>query len=105
MGNSAEVLLVESSRQLDSQTVHRQAFCTIGLRNIIGATMNYDFSLEIIREYIIKCIIQGSSKTALQWYSKCHCGASVTKTFTFKGVKLSIVQDLDMVRNDLSFIA
>jgi hypothetical protein len=26
--------------------------------------------------------MQGVSKIALQWYSKCYCVASVTKTFT-----------------------
>jgi hypothetical protein len=32
-------------------------------------------------------IIQGVSKRALQWYSKCYCVASVTKTFALKGVQ------------------
>jgi hypothetical protein len=36
--------------------------------------------------------MQGVSKRALQWYSKCYRVASVTKMFTFNGVKLSIVQ-------------
>jgi hypothetical protein len=31
--------------------------------------------------------IQGVSKRDLQWYSKCYCVASVTKTFTLKGVQ------------------
>jgi hypothetical protein len=31
--------------------------------------------------------IHGVSKIALQWYSKCYCVASVTKTFTLKGVQ------------------
>jgi hypothetical protein len=30
-------------------------------------------------------------KTALQWYSKCCCVESVTKTFTLKGVHRSTV--------------
>jgi hypothetical protein len=32
-------------------------------------------------------VIEAVSKRALQWYSKCYCVASVTKTFTFKGVQ------------------
>jgi hypothetical protein len=32
-------------------------------------------------------LIQSVSKRALQWYSKCFCLASVTKTFTPKGVQ------------------
>jgi hypothetical protein len=35
-------------------------------------------------------VIQGVSKTALQWYSKCYCVESVTKTFTLKGVQTII---------------
>jgi hypothetical protein len=35
--------------------------------------------------------IQGVSKTALQWYSKCYCVADVTKTFTLKRVERWIV--------------
>jgi hypothetical protein len=31
--------------------------------------------------------MQGVLKGALQWYSKCYCLASVTKTFTLKGVQ------------------
>jgi hypothetical protein len=31
--------------------------------------------------------MQGVSKIALQWYSKCCCVASVTKTFTLEGVQ------------------
>jgi hypothetical protein len=31
-------------------------------------------------------VSQGVSKRALQWYSKCYCVASLTKTFTLKGV-------------------
>jgi hypothetical protein len=31
--------------------------------------------------------IQGVSKRALQWCSKCYCVASVTKTFTLEGVQ------------------
>jgi hypothetical protein len=30
--------------------------------------------------------IQGASKRALQWYSKCYCAASITKNFTLEGV-------------------
>jgi hypothetical protein len=32
-------------------------------------------------------IMHGVSKRALQWYSKCYCVASVTKTFTLKGAQ------------------
>jgi hypothetical protein len=32
--------------------------------------------------------IQGVSKRSLQWYPKCYCVASVTKTFAFKGVQV-----------------
>jgi hypothetical protein len=32
-------------------------------------------------------LIKGVLKRALQWYSKCYCVASVTKTFTLKGVQ------------------
>jgi hypothetical protein len=32
-------------------------------------------------------IIQGDSKRDFQWYSKCNCGASVTKAFTLKGIQ------------------
>jgi protein-L-isoaspartate O-methyltransferase len=31
-------------------------------------------------------ILQVVSKSTAQWYSKCHCVASVTKMFTLKGV-------------------
>jgi hypothetical protein len=31
--------------------------------------------------------LQGVLKRALQWYSKCYCVASVTKTFKLKGVQ------------------
>jgi hypothetical protein len=30
-------------------------------------------------------VMQSVSKRALQWYSKCYCVASITKTFTLKG--------------------
>jgi hypothetical protein len=32
-------------------------------------------------------VMQGASKRASQRYSKCYCVASVTKTFTLKGVQ------------------
>jgi hypothetical protein len=34
----------------------------------------------------ILIFLRDVSKRALQWYSKCYCVASVTKTFTLKGV-------------------
>jgi hypothetical protein len=36
---------------------------------------------------ISQALIQGVSKRTLQWYSKCYSVASVTKTFTLKGVQ------------------
>jgi hypothetical protein len=35
----------------------------------------------------VNFVIQGVSKRDLQWYFKCYCVASVTKTFTLKGVQ------------------
>jgi hypothetical protein len=32
-------------------------------------------------------LMQCDPKRALQWYSECRCVASVTKTFTLKGVQ------------------
>jgi hypothetical protein len=39
--------------------------------------------------------VQGTSKRALQWYSKCYCVVSVTKKFNFKACKLPIVQGVE----------
>jgi hypothetical protein len=51
-------------------------------------------------------VMQGVSeiRVVLQWYSKCYCVASVTKTFTPKGIQLSIVQGVEgwTVRTPLS---
>jgi hypothetical protein len=39
------------------------------------------------RLVMVQCDFQCTvSKRALQWYSKCYCVASVTRTFTLKGV-------------------
>jgi hypothetical protein len=35
----------------------------------------------------LSMVMQGVSKRALQWYSKCCCVASVTKTFTLQGAQ------------------
>jgi hypothetical protein len=35
---------------------------------------------------IITIIMQGVSGKVLQWYSKCYCVVSVTKTFILKGL-------------------
>jgi hypothetical protein len=35
------------------------------------------------------CKYRVFKKRALQWYSKCYCVASVTKTFTLKGIQIN----------------
>jgi hypothetical protein len=47
--------------------------------------------------YIIFCyLIQGVSKRALQWYSKCYCVASVTKTTWALATGASLTQHRSM---------
>jgi hypothetical protein len=45
------------------------------------------FTLDSYSSKRLPLVMQGVSKRALQWYSKCYCVASVTKTFTLKGVQ------------------
>jgi hypothetical protein len=44
---------------------------------------------------LLPLVMQGVSKKALQWYSKCYCVASVTATFTLKGVQTIHLQRLE----------
>jgi hypothetical protein len=46
-----------------------------------------------LRDRVLCYIIQDVSKRALQLYSRCYCVASVTKTFTLKGVQTSFKMD------------
>jgi hypothetical protein len=41
--------------------------------------------LSILNKLVVK--IEGASKRALHWHSKCYCVASITKTFAFKGIQ------------------
>jgi hypothetical protein len=36
---------------------------------------------------VASTVMQGVSDRPLQWYSKCYCVVSVTKTFTLKGIQ------------------
>jgi hypothetical protein len=49
------------------------------------------FNLKKLNEEEVKEQIRVE---ALQWYSKCYCVASVTKTFTLKGAQITIVVDV-----------
>jgi hypothetical protein len=62
-----------------SPDIRFRAMCT----GVMSVTMEVNLS-------VWQCV-QGVSKTALQWYSKCYCVASVTKTFALKAYKLSII--------------
>jgi hypothetical protein len=49
-------------------------------------TLNWDTIFQLKwQTYFHK--LRDNSKRALQWYSKCYCVASITKTFTLKGVQ------------------
>jgi hypothetical protein len=47
----------------------------------------YKNSITEIYILLAFSLLQGASKTVLQWYSKCYCVASVTKTSVLKGIQ------------------
>jgi hypothetical protein len=68
--------------------------CPIFPRSILILSTNLRFlpihatcCTHSILLHLVGLIIQDVSKRSLQWYSKCYCVASVSKTFTLKGVQ------------------
>jgi hypothetical protein len=67
--------------------------CTASGSYYIQINSTYNLDIGMSTPCTLFTLTQGVSKRALQWYSKCYCVASVTKTFTLEGVqKLSTVQ-------------
>jgi hypothetical protein len=64
--------------------VHR---CDVILQPIAFCSEIAESILTVARSGCEYVFMQGVSKEALQWYSQCCCMASVTKTFTLKGVQ------------------
>jgi hypothetical protein len=58
---------------------------------VLPHTQEVVYSLSARRSVVVTDIMKGVSKRALQLYSKCYCVANVTKTFTLKTYKLSII--------------
>jgi hypothetical protein len=48
-------------------------------------------------------VMQGVSKRAVQWYSKCYCVASVKSTFTLEGVQA--INDVQFVHLEVSMFS
>jgi hypothetical protein len=61
-----------------------QPFQQAGMPRSLRLSLSRLALFQIWWQYWLRAL-QGVSKRALQWYSKCFCMVSVTKTFTLKG--------------------
>jgi hypothetical protein len=59
---------------------------------VLGTVTTYETTSSFVWDTYgsvwLSLVMQGVSEIALQWYSKCYCFASVTKTFKLKGVQI-----------------
>jgi hypothetical protein len=61
--------------------------CMCSVLNCHIVAKHIEFCLGQLRLNVTFTVNAGCFKKALQYYSKCYCVASVTKTFTLKGVQ------------------